>query len=203
MSTGQDKIDEIRDELQDTTDLSVEPAVLLRYLNRGAKEFCSVTGALQATANINTDNTNFKFTLSASTSNLVIVFAVEFNGIPLSPTFRHEITTKYGGESATPTNATGWYQFNKILYLEVIAPMATGADALTVFYLRTPTIMTSVGDTFDFPEEYEPAIVAYAIARVRYSDRDSILSSTEMGQYYASRDSAFAIMKNLLLGDTI
>jgi len=201
MSTGQDIIDEIRDETQDTDDLSVDDAVLLRYINRGAKDFCTLSGALQGTANINTDNTNFKFTLSASLTNNVAVFEVEFNGTPLSRTFHHEVTYQFGADKETPTNATAWFEFNGVLYIEVIPPTATGADALNISYFRTPTVMTAVGSTFDFPAEYEPAIVDWGIARVRYSDRDSILASSEMAQYYAIREGARAINKNKLLGD--
>ena len=160
MSTGQTIIDEIRDELADTTDKSFEDAELLRYINRGATEFCATTGALQATATINTDNSNFKFTLASSTlTNLVVVFDVEFAGVPLTRTFRNEVSYKFGASSATPDNTNAWYEFAGVLYIDVVAPTATGADALTVFYLRTPTDLGAVGETFDFPGEWESAIV--------------------------------------------
>jgi hypothetical protein len=201
MATGQNIIDNIRDELQDATDLSVDDAVLLRYINRGAKEFCAFSGALQAMANIDTDNTNFKFTLSASLSNLVEVFQVQFNGTPLSRTFVHEVTYKFGASSGTPDQTTAWYVLAGVLYIAIIPPTATGDSALNVAYFRTPTEMSAVSDTFDFPAEYEPAIVAYGVARARYADRDTLLSSSEMATYFADREGALNINKNKLLGD--
>lgn len=201
MSTGQDKIDEIRDEIQDATDLSFSDAELLRFINRGSKEFCATTGCYQAIANINTDNTNFSFTLSGSCTNLVKVFDVQFNGVPLSPTFRHEVNYEFGASSSTPDNTTNWYELGGVLYISVIAPTATGASALNVFYLRTPTDMSAVSSTFDFPDEWDSAIVNYVIARCRYTDRDSILASTEMASYNAMRQTAFLINKAKLMGD--
>jgi len=200
MSTGQNIIDDIRDELADTTDLSFGDALLLRYINRGAKEFSATTGCLQATANINTDNTNFSFTLSGSCTNLVKVFDVQFNGVPLSPTFRHEVSYEFGASSATPDNTTVWYEFGGVLYISVIAPTATGSSALNVFYLRTPTDMSAVSSAFDFPDEWDSAIVNYAIARCRYTDRDAILASTEMARYDTMRQTALLINKGKLMG---
>jgi len=85
--------------------------------------------------------------------------------------------------------------------LDTIPPSASGTNALTVRYLRTPTDMTSVDSTFDFPDEWDSAIVNCAIARCRYSDRDAILSSTEMARYDAMRQTVFQINRHKLMGD--
>lgn len=201
MSTGQNIIDEVRDELQDTTDASFTDAQLLRYINRGAKEFCVRTGAYQATANIDTDNTNFKFTQSASLTKPFLISAVEFNGNPLSPTKRHEVTYKFGESSATPDITTAWYEFAGALYISVIAPTKTGANALNIFYFRTPTDLAAVGETFDFPDEWDSAVIAYAIGRCRHEDRDTILEGTQMAKYEAMVQTAFQVNKFKLLGD--
>ncbi len=201
MATGTTLIAQVRDILLDTTDESFGTSEILRYLNRGAKEFCSTTGCYQATTTINTDNSNFKFTLSASATKLFLVFAVEYNGVPLSKTFRHEINYKFGASSGTPDNTTAWYEFGGVLYIELIAPTATDSSALTVFYLRTPTDMSAVGSTFDFPDEWESAIVNYAIAQCHGSKRDAILKAEHMGEYEKMRQSAFAINKSKLLGN--
>ena len=202
MSTGQNILDEVRDELQDATDESFTDAEILRFINRGAKEFCARTGCYQTTTTINTDASNFKFTLSGSTTNLVAVADVEFNGTPLSRTYRHEVTTKFGANAATPDITTGWYEFGGVLFLEVVAPTATGASALTVFYFRTPTDLTAVGDTFDFPDEWDSAIIAYAIGRCRHEDRDTILEGSQMAKYEAMVQTAFGINKFKLMGDS-
>ena len=104
MATGQDVIDLVRDEIQDASDLSIDDAVLLRYINRGATEFCATTGSLQTTQTINTDATNFSFSLSTVITNLIKIFKVEFAGIPLSQTYVHEVRTQYGASADTPTS---------------------------------------------------------------------------------------------------
>lgn len=203
MATGTTLITQVRDILQDTTDVSFTPEEILRYLNRGAKEFCSTTGCYQKTATINTDNSNFKFTLSATDAKLFLVFDVEFNGTPLSPTYRHEVNYKFGASSGTPDNTTAWYQFGdpvRELFIELIAPTATGSSALTIFYLSTPVDMTAEGSTFDFPDQWESAIVNYAIGQCFESQRDAILETKHMGIYDAMKQSAFAINKHKLLG---
>ena len=198
MSTGQNIIDEIRDELQDTTDLSFGTAELLRYINRGAKEFCATTGCLQQASIITTNGTANSWPLSTSLTNPFKVFAVEFAGTPLSPTYHHEVTYDFGGSSGTPT---AWYEFGGRLYVDTIPPSASGTSALTVWYLRTPTDMTAVSSTFNFPDEWDSAIVQYAIARCHHSNRDTVLEATHMAKYEAMRQTAFAINKNKLMGD--
>lgn len=201
MSTGQNIIDEVRDELQDTTDKSFEDAELLRYINRGAKEFCARTLCLQNTGNINTDNTNYKFTLSSSLTNPIMVIDVEFNGTPLTRTFRHEVTYKFGASSATPDNTTMWYEFNGVLYVSVIPPTATGSSALNVYYARIPTDMSAVSSDFDFPDEWDSAVIAYAIGRCRHEDRDSVLEGSQMAKYEAMVQTVWQINKYKLMGN--
>lgn len=201
MSTGQNIIDEIRLELQDATDESFEDAPLLKYINRGAKEFCARTGCYQDTDTIDTDNSAFSFTLSSSCTNLLKVVDVQYDGVPLSPTFRYEVNYEFGASSATPDNTTVWYEFGGVLYISVVAPTATGSSALTVFYLRTPTDMTAVSSTFDFPDEWDSAIIAYAIGRCRHEDRDNILEGSQMAKYEAMVQTSFAINKAKIMGD--
>lgn len=200
MSTGQNIIDEVRDELQDTTDESFADALLLRYVNRGAKEFCVRTGCLQATANIVTDATNYKFTQSSSLTNPFFIISVEFNGTPLSRTYRDEITTKFGASSATPDITTSWYELGGVLFISVIAPVATGSSALNIYYLRTPTDLSAVSGTFDFPDAWDSAIIAYAIGRCRHEDRDTILEGSQMAKYEAMIQSAYAVNRGKISG---
>lgn len=195
MSTGTTLINEIRDEIQDTTDLSFGEAPLLRYINRGATEFCATTGCLQSTGAITTDNTNFKFALSSLT-NLVVVYDVEYSGTPISRTFRHEVTYKFGASSGTPTC---WYEFGGYLYVDLIPP--SSSTALVAFYCRTPTDLSAVGSTFDFPDEWRSAIVSYAIARCLATQRDSVLAAEHMAKYETMRQTAYAVNKYKLLGD--
>lgn len=198
MATGTTLIAKIRDELQDTTDQSFADELLLRYINRGATEFCSTTGCLQKSAYIATDATNFKFTLSSYLTNPVVVYDVEYNGTPLNRTFRHEVTYKFGASSGTPI---AWYEFGGSLFIDIIAPVATGASALNAFYIGTPTDLSAVGSTFDFPNEWESAIVSYAIARCFATQRDTVLAAEHMAKYETMRQSCYAINKYKLLGD--
>lgn len=198
MATGQTVIDQIRDELQDTDDVSFSDAELLRYINRGAKEFCVTTGCILARRYIDTDATNFIFSLSSNLANPTILFAVEFNGIPLSRTYKHEITYEFGASSGTPT---AWYETSQSLIIDLVAPTATDANALSVWYFRIPTIMTAVNNTFDFPDEWESAIVAYALARCYNAQRDSVLEAKQMVKYETLRQSALAINKWKFMGD--
>lgn len=197
MATGQTVIDQIRDELQDTTDTSFGDEELLRYINRGAMEFCATTWCLQDTAYIATDASHFMFTQSTYLTNPVILFAVEFNGTPLTRTYRHEISYKFGESSGTPTS---WYEFGKVLYIDLIAPSASDASALNVFYVRTPTDMTAVSSTFDFPDEWESAIVNYGIARAFVTQRDTILAAEHMSKYEAMRQDAIINNRVKLIG---
>ena len=129
------------------------------------------------------------------------MFAVEFGGVPLTPTFRYEVSEEFGASSDTPDNSHGWYEFAGYLYIEVIAPTKSGSEAFTVFYIRTPTVMSTVNDTFDFPAEWESAIVEYAVSKAYESQRDNVLAAEHMARYEALRQNAWLINKNILMGD--
>jgi len=199
MATGTTLIAKIRDELQDTTDVSFSVAELLRYINRGATEFCATTGCLQDLTTINTDGATYYFTLSSSCTNLVVVYGVEYAGVPLSRTYRHEVTYQFGASTGTPT---AWYEYKGTLYIDLKATTATGSSALTVFYIRTPTDIATEGATFDFPNEWESAIVSYALARCYKSQRDTILAEQEMQKYETMRQTALAVNKFKLMGNS-
>lgn len=205
MSTGQNIIDEIRDELQDTTDLSFGTAELLRYINRGAKEFCATTGCLDTVINVDTNGASVSYDLVGhGLTNPINVLSVHFAGIPLYRTYLYEISYEYGVDSGTPTtylvtiSGTG-----KIaVRFDYIPPAASGGDdALRIWYLRTPTDMSAVSSNFDFPDQWDSAIVQYAIARCHHSNRDTVLEATHMAKYESMRQTAFAINKNKLMGD--
>lgn len=198
MATGTTLIAEIRDELQDTTDTSFGATELLRYINRGATEFCVTTGCLQDSTTINTDGAAFEFTLSTSLTNPVAVVAVEYAGVPLSRTYRYEVTYQFGASAGTPA---AWYEFAGILYIDLKATTATGSSALKVFYVRIPTDLSAVGNTFDFPDEWKPAIVHYGMARCYATQRDTILEAKSMAEYEKMRQSAYSINRWKLEGD--
>jgi hypothetical protein len=198
MATGTTVIAEIRDELQDTTDVSFGTTELLRYINRGAAEFCATTGCLQDTQTIDTNGSAFSFTLSSSLTNPLIIFAIEYAGVPLYRTYRHEVSYQFGASVGTPTT---WYEFGGVLYIDLKATSASGSDALKAFYIRLSTEMSSVSDTFDFPNEWKPAIVQYGMARCYASQRDTTLEAKSMGEYEKLRQSAFALNKWKLEGN--
>jgi hypothetical protein len=200
MATGADIIAKVRYQLQDTDDESFDGDHILDWINLGAQEFAATTGCIHEITNIATDATNYIFALSTNLTNPHVLYAVHFNGTPLTRAYLHEISTQYGGSSGTPTVNTGWFEFEDSLYLEVIPPTATGSSALNVFYVRTPTDMTATSSTFDFPDKWTHAIVEFATAKAFESQRDSVLAAQHMARYDAVRQTAWAINKAKLLG---
>lgn len=197
MSTGQNIIDEVRDILQDATDISFSDAQLIRYINRGAKEFCVTTNSLHDRGSISTDASNFRFSLSTNLTNPIAVISVEYSGTPLNRSYRHEIVDKWGETAGTPTR---WYEFGDYVYIDLVAP--SSSNSLTLFYTRHPTVLSAVGSTFDFPSEWEQAIVYYAIASCFKTQRDTVLTEENLAKYEAMRQDAFNLNKFVLMGDT-
>ena len=198
MSIGSELITKIRYEIVDTDDLSFTTAELISYLNDAATEFTATTGCLQDSGTINTDGSASSFSLSANLTNPVILFDVLYAGVPLSRNYRHAIISQWGASVATPTE---WFTVGNLVYFDNIPTTATGSSALTVYYTRTPTAMGDENDTFDFPAEWEPAIVHYAIARCFAQQRDTVLEAQNLAKYGALQKSAFAINKAKLFGE--
>ncbi len=198
MSLGSELITKIRFEIVDTDDLSFSTAELISYLNDGAKEFSATTGCLQDSGTIDTDSSASSFSLSANLTNPVIIFDVLYAGVPLSRNYRHAIISQWGASVATPTE---WLTVGNLVYFDSIPTTATDSNALTIFYTRTPAAMADENSTFDFVDEWEPAIVHYAIARCFAQQRDTVLEAQNMAQYDSLRKSAFAINKAKLFGE--
>ncbi len=198
MSTANDLIIKARRRLNDFTDESFEDAPLIDWTNQGAKEFTSRAAVLQSADTINTDGSNSTFNVSNLT-NFVNAFSVQYAGIQLGFTPRPQIIIAWGTSVGTPVT---WSIWGELLYFDVIPTLATGSDAITVFYSRTPTEM-STSDTsaaFDFPQEWEFAIVAYMTYRALDSIREGSLASRQRAEFDAALASAAEVTAAKTLG---
>lgn len=198
MALGSDLITKIRFKIVDTDDVSFSVAELISYLNDGAKEFAATTGCLQDSGTIDTNGTASDFSLSSNLTNPHTIFNVLYAGLPISQTYRHAIISQWGASVSTPTE---WYTYGDRIYFDFIPTTATGSNAVTCFHTRIPTDMTDENSTLDFPVEWEPAVVHYAISSCFEQQRDSVLAAIHQAKYDALQQSAFAINKAKLFGE--
>lgn len=198
MSTAQNLIDQARRRLIDSTDQSFDDASLIDWANQGADEFTSRVAVLQASDTINTDSSNSTFDISSDLTRPVNVFNVQYAGLALAFTPRMQITVVWGDTVGTPV---AWSIWKKTLYFDVIPTTATGSDALTVFYARNPTKMSTsdTGATFDFPVEWDYAIVAYMVYRALDSIREGALASRARTEFDTALASAAEIVSASVL----
>lgn len=196
LTRGSEIITQVRDELQDNTAQSCGTNELLRYINRGAKEFCATTGCLQQEFAIPTSGTDYRYKLSTHLNNSVEIISLEYNGTPISRTYKNEVLYRFGAEAGIPFS---WYEYEGMVYTDLIPPRAAGSSALVAFYLRTPTVMSASTDVFDFPKEWESAIVSYAIARCLIAQRDTEIAETYMSKYESLRKEALTSNKLKLM----
>lgn len=192
-------ITKVRFRLDDETDQSIGDTEITHFANDGAREFSSTTGVIQDTSNINSDNSAFTFNILSGLTNWVNIFAVNFAGNPLIWQPRYEIREVYGANSGTPTK---WSIWGDLLYLDKIAPAASGADAINVFYTRYSANMdtSDTSSVFDFPDKWLPAILSYAQYRVLDSDRDDGLADRAKSEYDSLRKNAALINEAVLQG---
>lgn len=198
MSTGLDLLTRTRDRLSDGTDQSFDDTVLMRYANDGAKEFTSTTGALQDNNTLDTNGTSNSISFSTLT-NPINIFAVWYNNIPLFFAPRNEIDVEWGASVGTPVS---WSIWGTNLWFDVIPTLATGADALTVFFTRNPTAMdeSDTSSTFDFPSEWETFIISYIVYRALDSIREGALAERAKQEYDLGRQAAASSVQNKILG---
>lgn len=192
-------ITKVRLRLDDESDQSIDDATIIQFANDGAREFSATTGVIQDTSNIAGDNSNFTFDILDGLTNWVNIFAVNFAGLPLIWQPRYEIREVYGADSDTPTK---WSIWGDLLYLDKVAPVATDADAINVFYTRFSSNMdpTDATSEFDFPDKWLPAIISYVQYRVLDSDRDDGLADRARSEYDALRKNAALINEAVLQG---
>ncbi len=198
MATGLTLLNRSRDRLTDATDQSFDNTVLMRYANDGAKEFTSTTGVLQSTTTINTDGSASTFSTSSVTG-LINVFQVQYAKIPLDFSPRNEIAIQWGASVGTPL---AWSIWAEILYFDLIPTLATGSNAITIFYTRNPVAMdeSDTSSTFDFPDEWETFIVSYIVYRALDSIREGALAERPRQEYDLGRQAAASSVQNKLLG---
>lgn len=196
MSTGTQLNTKIRQRLADSTDASFGDDELMRWANDGSDEFAATTGCMSDSTNIPTDGATFSFDLITALTNYTNVFAVTYAGIPLDYAPRHEIRTQWGASAGTPL---AWSVWGDKLYTDLKGATATGANALTAFYTRTPTLMTAVGNTFDFPATWEFAIIAYVCYRAHDSKRETGLADRARAEFDVARQAAAKITEAKLM----
>ena len=189
MSLGSDIITKVRERIEDIDDQSFDDTILLSFINDGATEFAATTGVIQDTVTIDTAN-DYIFDLVSPLTNHINVFAVQYALVPLDWMTQAEVSTQLGVSTGTPTAWTVW---GDKLYLDIKATTASGVNALTVYYTRTPTNMTATSDTLDFPARWEPAIVAYAAYRAHDSNRESGLADRQRAEFDSMRQAASGI----------
>lgn len=194
-TTGTQMITKVRQRLADTTNSTFGTDELLKWINDGSDEFAATTGVISTTANITTDAATFTFDLLTSLSNYLNVFTVAFAGVPLDFAPRHEIHTVWGEDTGTPL---AWSVWGDVLYIDLKASTASGSSALNAFYTRTPTLMTAVGNTFDFPATWEYAVVAYACYRAHDSKRETGLAERARAEFDVARQAAAKVTETKL-----
>lgn len=193
MSTAQNLLDQARRRLIDSTDQSFDDASLIDWANQGADEFTSRVAVLQDSGTINTDSSNSTFDISSELTRPVNVFQVQYAGLALAFTPRPQITVVWGSTVGTPVT---WSIWKKTLYFDVIPTTATGSNALTVFYARNPTKMSTsdTSATFDFPVEWDFAIISYMVYRALDSIREGALASRPRAEFDTALASAAEIV---------
>ncbi len=196
--TGADLLNRSRDRLSDDTDQSFGDTTLMRYANDGAKEFTSTTGVLQSTTTINTDGSASTFS-TASIVGLINVFQAQYAQLPLDFSPRNEIAIQWGASVGTPL---AWSIWAETLYFDLIPTLATGSNAITIFYTRNPVAMdeSDTSSTFDFPDEWETFIVSYIVYRALDSMREGALAERPRQEYDLGRQAASASVQSKLLG---
>ena len=199
MSTGLTLLTRARDRLSDATDQSFDDTTLMRYANDGAKEFTSTTGVQQATTTIDTNGVKSTFSISSSAPTFINVFQVHYAEIPLDFSPRNEIGIRWGASVGTPS---AWSIWTKTLYLDLIPTAATGSNAITIFFTRTPTVMdeSDTSSTFNFPGEWEYAIISYIVYRALDSMREGVLADRARQEFDIARQAAASSNQNKLLG---
>lgn len=197
--TGLTLINRTRDRLSDATDRSFDDTTLMRYANDGAKEFCSTTGVLQSSATINTNGTASTFSTSSAAWGVINVFQTQYAQVPLDFSPRNEIAIKWGATVGTPL---AWSIWAETLYFDLIPTLATGSNAITIFYTRIPGGMkeNDTSSTFDFPAEWETFIVSYMVYRALDSIREGVLAERARQEYDLGRQAAASSVQNKLLG---
>lgn len=90
----------------------------------------------------------------------------------------------YGGDPTTSDEATAFYIWADTLYL-VPVPTATEADAYTMFYYKSPTLLSNDTDTPQWSSQFHMLLAEYAIARVWEREEDYSKSGVAQARFDA------------------
>lgn len=142
----------------------------LRAINEAQRVFCLVTLCLEKTGTLAlTGGTTFYHVLPTLSDFLVPLRVKVAGGARLAP----DPLVAFDARSSSWQSAAGTPTRYALLGLDLLAIMprpAAGGTSLTITYAHAPAVLTTGTNTPTIPEEYHPALVDYAVNRLRFNE---------------------------------
>lgn len=161
-----DVIAEVKTQFGDTSGTELTDAMIARWTNQAQIEIVSQNPFLKATATQNTVAGTQTFILP---SDVLQVETLQFDGVILENMSFEQYNTKYRGAQLSTGTPTTWSVWGNSVYLY---PVPDNVKTVTIFYVKSPTNVSSPNDLLACPDRYFNAIVEFCMSRAFAMDED-------------------------------
>lgn len=185
--TGTQLSTDVKDRVGDTGAVQVTDAMILRWINAGARSIGSRDPFIEmtATANALAGVANYSLGAPFGDPQIISIQMVTFNGVPLNVVTAAEWRRLIDGRELDEQTGTPRYAmiFGDSMTVWP-APNESEVSALALFYLAYPTPMTDITATLPLPDRFYNALLDYVFAQAlqqleKFEESKQVLANHE------------------------
>jgi hypothetical protein len=173
----------VKRQFGDDLGAQISDADIIRWVNDAMMEIAVANNLLQIAATADTTAGTAEYDLP---NDVLRLRAVKFKGVKLNGLTMEDFDNMLSEANGVSTGEPqAFYVYARKITL-FPAPSANGTTDLKIFYNRTPTAVTVVGDTPEIPVQYHNRIVEYCIAQAAELDDNLEQYQLKMGMFKSS-----------------
>jgi hypothetical protein len=187
--TSKDVGDRVRAIFGDTSGAQIDDETLLRWINDGQQEIVNNNAILKAVKLTNVVAGTAEYSFPAD--RVQYIEAVYVNGRPiknLSPQETREyILTQDPSKSAVADIPEVWYERAGVITFYP-KPNKNITNGLKLEYIKSPTMLTSLGSAVGIPDRYFNELVNYTISQALEADENYEAAGYKLQQFRSGLD---------------
>lgn len=187
--TADDVIKDITRQFGDESEVQIDSADIIRWINNGQREIVTNNteiNAVKAVTDIVANQDSYPILTDPAFKDLLTIRSIRYKEKKLrSITFQEAeefmvtSTENAGGEPEL------WYTYTGNIHLYPI-PESPVEAGLSIFFTKAPARVTSSSDTLSIPDSYYNALVDYCLSKAYELDENANMSQLKTAQFEKS-----------------
>lgn len=186
--TAKEVMDTVKRQFGDEAGVQIANEDIVRWINSGQLEIASKHRCLKAVSRTNIVKNQEQYDLTGL--RILQIESVHFNGARLTPmnfADAEQFILEHRSDEMEKGDPHLWYTWGQMLYVWP-QPREDAEEALTVYYTRLPTDITSSTDKLSIPDRYYEPLLSYVMAKAYQLDEEFEVSNLERAAFESQMD---------------